>query len=87
MNFTATGISQLIAATGTVTFLLIAVLTAALRFAVRPLLADWTKLRNQGGTSLEQRVAELEAEVRQLKGTVTIQLPAESLRTPDRSRT
>ena len=64
------------------------VLAVALRFSVRPLLAEWAKLRGQSGNAaLEGRVAELEQEVRELKlGPNQLQLPVE-LRSGAHSRT
>ncbi len=65
----------------------LAVLAAGVRMAVRPLLADWTKLRSQGANAaLELRVAELEEELRQLKGGTQVQLPVD-LRPGAHSRT
>ncbi len=56
----------------------LAVLAAAVRMTVRPMLADWAKLRSQGANAaLEPRVAELEEELRQLKGSTQLQVPVD----------
>lgn len=66
--------------------LLVAVFTAALRFGVRPLLEDWVRFRSQlGGGLLERRLTAIEDDLRQLKATSSLQLPAE-LRPTDRPR-
>jgi hypothetical protein len=91
VRISANEISDLIMTLGAVMIagsVLIAVLTAALRFGIRPLLADWAKLRAQPGTfTLERRMAELEEEVRQLKVGPNLQLPADPLRTGGRPLT
>ena len=68
--------------------MLLVVLTAAVRFGLRPLLRDWAKLRTQGGSaSLEGRLLEMEEDIRQLKAASNLQLPADSLRSPGHPRT
>lgn len=67
---------------------LIGVIAVALRVAVRPLIADWVKMRAEGGSpGLERRLAEMEEDLRQLKAGAGLQLPAESVRSPSRPRT
>jgi hypothetical protein len=81
LSFTAIDIEQLVTAVVVSTSLLLGVLGAALRWGVRPLIADWVNLRNQPGrAALEQRVAQMEEEIRQLKASVGLQLPADLLR-------
>jgi hypothetical protein len=88
VHFTAEGLSQLVASIVVSSALLLSVFAAALRFAVRPLLEDWAKLRNQGGgTGLERRLAEMEDDIRQLKARAGLQLPAESVRSTGQPRT
>jgi hypothetical protein len=66
----------------------IAVLAAALRLGLRPLLADWARLRLQAGPSaLERRMMELEEEVRQLRVGANLQLSVDPLRSGARSLT
>ena len=66
---------------------LLAVLTAALRLGLRPLLEDWVRIRTQvGSTALERRVAGMEEELRQLQLHASLQLPAD-LRSGLRPRT
>jgi hypothetical protein len=85
VTFSTDDISQLIMSLGAAMVagsILLAVLTAALRLGVRPLLADWAKLKGQDVTSqLALRMVELEAEVRQLRmGGGSFQLPSDPLR-------
>ncbi len=91
MRFSVNDIKDLILTLGAAMIagsVLIAVLTAALRLGVKPLLADWSKGRGQlGDGALERRVAELEEEMRQVKRVVHLQLPAEELRSVGRPRT
>jgi hypothetical protein len=88
MHLTANGLSELIVSIVLTSSLMIGVLAAALRFAVRPLLEDWAKLRSQGsGGGLDRRLAEMEADIRQLKASAGLQLPAESLRSTGQPRT
>jgi hypothetical protein len=91
VRFSTNDISELIMSLGAgliAVSVLIAVLTAALRFGVRPLLADWAKLRAQPGTPvLERRMVELEEEVRQLKVGPNLQLSADPLRSSGRPLT
>jgi hypothetical protein len=91
VRFSTNEISELIMSLGAgliAVSILIAALTAALRLGVRPLLADWAKLRVQPGTSvLERRMVELEEEVRQLKVGPNPQLPADPLRSGGRPLT
>jgi hypothetical protein len=85
MRFTGNEISELIVAVLLGGSVLVAVLTAALRFGVRPLLEDWAKLRAQSGP-LERRLAEVEDEVRRLKAASEPRLPAETIRRSDAPR-
>lgn len=81
MKFTVTDISELVVALALLSGVMLTLVTIAIRFGVRPLLADWAKLRTQGGgPSLERRVLELEEEMRQLKNGTNLQLSAESVR-------
>jgi len=79
VRLTGSEIGELIAAALLGGSVLLAVLTAALRFGVRPLLEDWAKLRAQTGP-LERRLAEVEDEVRRLKAAGEPRLSAEGLR-------
>jgi len=85
VRLTGNELSELVAAVLIGGSVLVAVLTAALRFGVRPLLEDWAKLRAQTGP-LERRLAELEEEVRRLKAGSEPRLPAETLRRSDAPR-
>lgn len=91
MRLSASDISDLIMSFGATLIagsILIGVLTAALRLGVRPLLADWAKLRVQPGThALERRVMELEEELHQLRTGTNLHFPADPLRSAVRSRT
>jgi hypothetical protein len=82
VRFSASDITELIMSLGAAMIagsVLLAVLTAALRFGVKPLLTDWSKGRTQmGDAALERRVAELEEEMRQVKMTASRQLPVET---------
>ena len=58
--------------------ILLATLTAALRFGVRPLLEEWAKRRfPPASADVERRLASLEDDVRQLRTASNFQLPAE----------
>jgi hypothetical protein len=82
------GLSEFIASLMVSSSLMIAVLAATVRFAVRPLLADWAKLKNPGnGVGLERRLAAMEEDIRQLQAGGDKQLPAESLRSTAQPRT
>ncbi len=88
MHLTADGLAELIASMVISSALLLAVLGATLRFAIRPLLDDWFKLRAQGpGPALERRLAEMEAQIRRLEAGAALQLPAESSRAAGQPRT
>jgi hypothetical protein len=66
---------------------LLAVLTAALRFGIKPLLADWSRGRAPPGeVGLAQRVAELEEEVRRTRVVANLQQPTEDIRSIGRPR-
>jgi hypothetical protein len=66
---------------------LLAVLTAALRFGIKPLLADWSRGRAPPGeVGLAQRVAELEEEVRRTRVVAKLQQPTEDIRSIGRPR-
>jgi hypothetical protein len=81
VHLTTSGISELIVSIFLSSSVLIGMLTAAFRFGLRPLIADWAKLRAAPGTEvLQRRMAELEEEVRQLRMAANLQLPAESVR-------
>src|SRR5277367_2325635 len=68
LHFTMDGLSEFIASLMVSSSLMIAVLAATVRFAVRPLLADWAKLKNPGnGVGLERRLAAMEEDIRQLQ--------------------
>ncbi len=86
MNLTETGVPEVLLATGCVFIAvsaLVGMLTVAIRFGLRPLLADWAKIRNQPDVNtLARQTAEMAEEIRQLKALAALQLPAESLRTP-----
>ena len=86
MNLTESGIAEVMVATGCVLIacsVLVGVLTAAIRFGLRPLLADWVQMRNQPDVNtLARQIAEMAGDIRQLKAVAALQLPAESLRTP-----
>ena len=86
MHLTANGIAELVASVFVSSSILIGVLAAALRFAVRPLLADWAELRSTPNDALVRRLTELEEEVRLLRMGANLQLPTESLQ-PGRQRT
>jgi hypothetical protein len=88
MHLTADGLAELIASMVISSALLLAVLGATLRFAIRPLLDDWFKLRGQSpGPALERRLAEMEAQLRRLEAGAGLQLPAESSRAAGQPRT
>jgi hypothetical protein len=88
LRLTSNDLAELIVAILLGGSVLLAVLTAALRLGVRPLLADWAKLRVQlDTTALERRMVEMEEEIRQLKVGSSLQLPADPLRSPGRPRT
>jgi hypothetical protein len=88
LHFTMDGLSEVIASVMVSSSLMIGVLAATLRFAVRPLLADWAKLKNPGnGLGLERRLAAMEEDIRQLQTGGSKQLPAEPLRSTAQSRT
>jgi hypothetical protein len=88
MEFTPTEVCELVMAIGVSSSIFLTVLVAALRFAVRPLISDWAKLRGYvGSDGLERRMATLEEEIRELKAAGNLQLPAESLRSPGHPRT
>jgi hypothetical protein len=91
VKFSVTEISELILTLGAAMIagsVFLAVLTAALRLGVKPLLADWSRGRVQlGDGALERRVAELEEEMRQVKVVASLRLPAEELRPGGRPRT
>ncbi len=91
MRFSPNDISELILSLGAAMVagsIFIGVLTAALRFGVRPLLTDWSRSRAQlEDTGLDRRVAELEEEMRQVKLVTGLQLPTEDLRSLIRPRT
>jgi hypothetical protein len=81
LHFTMDGLSEVIASVMVSSSLMIGVLAVTLRFAVRPLLADWAKLRNPGSSiGLERRLSAMEEDIRQLQAGTSPQLPAESLR-------
>jgi hypothetical protein len=80
VHLTMDGIAEVITAVFLSSSFLLGVLTLAIRFAVRPLLADWAKLRlASGNETLERRMRELEEEVRLLRMGANLQLPTESL--------
>ena len=88
MDITPTEVCELIMAVGVSSSVFLAVMVLALRFAVRPLIADWAKLRGPfANAALEQRLADMEEEIRQLRAASNLQLPAESLRAPGHPRT
>jgi hypothetical protein len=88
LKFTPTDLPDLIVTLVLTTSVLIGTIAVALRLAVRPLLADWVKFRSEAGRPpLEQRIAEMEEDIRQLKAGAGLQLPAESLRASSHSRT
>jgi len=88
VHFTPDGLSELVASVVISSALLLAVLGATLRLAVRPLLEDWFKLKGQGpGPALERRLAEMEEHIRRLEAGAALQLPSESIRSTDRPRT
>ncbi len=88
MHFTADGLSELVASVVISSALLLAVLGATLRLAVRPLLEDWFKLKGQGpGPALERRLAEMEEHIRRLEAGGTLQLPTQSARSAGQPRT
>jgi hypothetical protein len=87
LHFTMDGLSEVIASVMVSSSLMIGVLAATLRFAVRPLLADWAKLRNPGnGVGLERRLAAMEEDIRQLQTGGAPQLPAELQRASGQPR-
>jgi len=80
VHLTMDGIAEVITAVFLSSSFLIGVLTLAIRFGVRPLLADWAKLRvASGNDALTRRMTELEEEVRLLRMGANLQLPTESL--------
>jgi hypothetical protein len=88
LHLTADGLAEIIASVFVSSALLLGVVAAALRFAVRPLLEDWFKLRSQGaGPGLERRLAQMEENIRRLEAGTGLQLPAESLRSTGQPRT
>jgi hypothetical protein len=88
LRLTSTELAQIIIATLLGGSVFLGMLTAALRFGVRPLLEDWAKIRSQLGTqALERRMLEVEEEIRLLRANAGLQLPADSFRLPDRPRT
>ena len=87
MRLTPSDISEFVASSLLAGACFIGVFTLALRFGLRPLLADWSKMRGQGGNALlEHRMSEMEEEIRQLKIGANLQLPAD-LRSDGRPRT
>jgi len=88
VNVTLTEIAELVMAIGLSSSILLSVMLIGLRFAIRPLIADWDRLRGPAGNGLlEQRMAEMEEEVRRLRAGVAGQLPAGSPRSPEHPRT
>ena len=88
MDLTIANLTELIVTVLLASSVLIGVIAVALRVAVRPLIADWVKMRAEGvSPGLERRLAEMEEDLRQLKAGAGLQLPAESVRSPSRSRT
>jgi hypothetical protein len=88
LHLTSDGLAEIIASAFVSSALLLAVLAAALRFSVRPLLEDWFKLRSQGASlALERRLAEMEESIRRLEAGARLQLPAEPARSAGQPRT
>jgi hypothetical protein len=88
LHLTADGLSEVIVSVVLSSTLLLGMVAAALRFAVRPLLEDWARLRSQGGgMGLERRLAAMEEDLRELKASAGLQLPADSLRSTGQPRT
>jgi hypothetical protein len=88
VSFTTPGVSELVAAILVGSSMLLVVLTAAVRFGLRPLLRDWAKLRTQGGSaSLERQLLEMEEDIRQHKSATHLQLRADWLRSFGHQRT
>jgi hypothetical protein len=88
VDITPTEVCELIMAVGVSSSIFLFVMVLALRFAVRPLIADWAKLRVPAGNAgLERRLDDMEEEIRQLKAASSLQLPAEPLRAPGHPRT
>jgi hypothetical protein len=88
VHFTADGLAEVFVSLLVGGSLMLAVIAAALRFAVRPLLEDWFRLRGQGGgVGLERRLQGMEDDIRALKAGGGLQLPAESVRSTGQPRT
>ena len=86
MRLSSDNIAELIVVCVLSASALIAVFTFALRFGVRPLLEDWARLRAQlSGGLLDRRLSAIEDDIRQLKASSSLQLPAD-LRPADRPR-
>ncbi len=91
MRFSPNDISERILSLGAAMVagsIFIGVLTAALRFGVKPLLVDWSRSRGRPeDAGLERRVAELEEEMREVKLVTGLRLPTEEFRSFIRPRT
>ena len=88
MHLTADGLSELIASVVISSALLLTVLGATLRFAVRPFLEDWFKLKGQNAApNLERRLSDMEEHIRRLEARAALQLPSEGVRSTSQPRT